>query len=416
MALIQNEKVSKMIHKHLDVRSDEKKEFGEVFTPINLVLEALNLPKSCWTNPNLKWLDPSCGIGNFPVIAYYKLMDGLKKKIRNKKARSKHIIENMLYMVELNPANVRKCKKIFKEIDGNSKPNIQKCSYFDFKPDSDFDIIMGNPPWNKSREDGRFGGGVLWDKFILHAFKMLIKGGHLCFITPCGWRGPGRYSELWDMMSGKQVVYIHVYTDMDAKRLFNVLSRFDVYIIQNKPNSKKTLVIDEHDKKHRLDLKKWPFLPNYAYKETARILTDKTDKKGGLDIIFDTIYHNQWKHMSNFKKGRFKYPVIHGIKQKEIRFMYSSTNKKGHFGVPKVILSHNKEQYKYPELNDYKGLYGMSDGCFGIPIKSKREGDVILKAIHSPKFKKILAGAKWSLFQTPHQMFEYFKKDFYKYS
>ena len=95
-----------MIHKHLDVRSDEKKEFGEVFTPINLVLEALNLPKSCWTNPNLKWLDPSCGIGNFPVIAYYKLMDGLKKKIRNKKVRSKHIIENLLYMVELNPANV----------------------------------------------------------------------------------------------------------------------------------------------------------------------------------------------------------------------------------------------------------------------------------------------------------------------
>jgi hypothetical protein len=341
-------------------------------------------------------------------------MDGLKKKIKKKQARSKHIIENMLYMVELNPANVKICKKIFKNIDSNSKPNIQKISYFDFKPDFEFDIIMGNPPWNKSREDGRFGGGVLWDKFILHAFKMLKEKGYLCFITPSGWRGPGRYSELWDMMSNKQILYIHVYTDMDAKRLFNILSRFDVYIIQNKPNSKKTLVIDEYDKKHRLDLKKFPFLPNYAYKEVFSILVGKTDKSNGLDIIFDTVYHNQWKHMSNFKKGRFKYPVIHGIKQKEIRFMYSSTNKKGHFGVPKVILSHNKEQYKYPELNDYRGLYGMSDGCFGIPIKSKKEGELILKAIHSPKFKKILAGAKWSIFQTPHQMFEYFKKDFHK--
>ena len=161
MALIQNEKVSNMIHKHLDVRSDEKKEFGEVFTPINLILETLKLPKSCWTNPDLKWLDPSCGIGNFPVIAYYKLMDGLKKTIKKKQARSKHIIENMLYMVELNPSNVKICKKIFKNIDSNSKPNIQKISYFDFKPDFEFDIIMGNPPWNKPREDGRFGGGVL---------------------------------------------------------------------------------------------------------------------------------------------------------------------------------------------------------------------------------------------------------------
>jgi hypothetical protein len=78
-------------------------------------------------------------------------------------------------------------------------------------------------------------------------------------------------------------------------------------------------------------------------------------------------------------------------------------------------MSHNDGQYKYSELNDYKGLYGMSDGCFGIPIKSKKEGEMILKAIHSPKFKKILAGAKWSIFQTPHQMFEYFKKDFYKF-
>lgn len=411
MVLIQNEKVSKMIHKHLNVRSDEKKEFGEVFTPINLVLETLNLPKNCWKNPNLKWLDPSCGIGNFPVIAYYKLMDGLKNKIKNKQARSKHIIENMLYMVELNPANVRKCKKIFKEIDRNSNPNIQKISYFDFKPDFEFDIIMGNPPWNKSREDGRFGGGVLWDKFIHHAFKMLKINGYLCFITPSGWRGPGRYSELWEFMSGKQIIYIHVYSTEDSKRLFNIVSRFDVYIIKNKPNSKKTLVVDEHDKKHRIDLTKWPFLPNYAYKEMKSILTDKSN---GIDVIFDTVYHNQWKHMSHFKKGRFKYPVIHGIKKHEIRFMYSSTNKKGHFGISKVIMSHNDGQYKYPELNDYKGLYGMSDGCFGIPIKSKKEGEMILKAIHSPKFKKILAGAKWSLFQTPHHMFEYFKKDFYK--
>ena len=58
-------------------------------------------------------------------------------------------------------------------------------------------------------------------------------------------------------------------------------------------------------------------------------------------------------------------------------------------------------------------IKGFTDDgrCFGIPIKTKKEGEMILKAIHSPKFKKLLSGAKWS-FQTPHQMFEYFKKDF----
>ena len=88
MTLIQNEEVSKIIHKHLDVRNDEKEEFGEVFTPINLILE-IKLPKSCWSNPDLKLLDPSSGIGNFPVIAYYKLMDGLKRKLKiNKRVQN----------------------------------------------------------------------------------------------------------------------------------------------------------------------------------------------------------------------------------------------------------------------------------------------------------------------------------------
>ena len=76
---------------------------------------------------------------------------------------------------------------------------------------------MGNPPWNKSRKDGRFGGGVLWDKFIHHAFKMLNNSGYLCFITPTGWRGPGRYNDLWEFMSEKQILYIHVYSKKDSK-------------------------------------------------------------------------------------------------------------------------------------------------------------------------------------------------------
>ena len=56
----------------------------------------------------------------------------------------------------------------------------------------------------------------------------------------------------------------------------------------------------------------------------------------------------------------------------------------------------------------------MSQISFGIPIKSK-EGELILKAINTPKFKKIIAATKWGAFQTDYRMFKYFKKDFYKY-
>jgi hypothetical protein len=57
----------------------------------------------------------------------------------------------------------------------------------------------------------------------------------------------------------------------------------------------------------------------------------------------------------------------------------------------------------------------MSQISFGIPIKSKKEGNLLLKAIETPKFKKIIAATKWGAFQTDYRMFKYFKPDFYKY-
>jgi hypothetical protein len=52
------------------------------------------LPKEVWSDPTLKWLDPANGIGNYPVVAYYKLMDGLKEvkgyedKVKTKKNKN----------------------------------------------------------------------------------------------------------------------------------------------------------------------------------------------------------------------------------------------------------------------------------------------------------------------------------------
>ena len=91
-------------------------------------------------------------------------------------------------------------------------------------------------------------------------------------------------------------------------------------------------------------------------------------------------------------------------------YVFSNENK-GHFGVKKVVLSFGEFQYPF---NDYKGKYGMSQICFGLPISSKKEGDDICEAIKSDKFKMVLRNTKWSTFQTDWRMFKYFKKDWYK--
>jgi len=156
-----------------------------------------------------------------------------------------------------------------------------------------------------------------------------------------------------------------------------------------------------------------PFLPNYAYNEINSILTPEKD---GTDVIYSrSNYGTDKSNMSNTKKGKYIHPVVHSITKEGITYWYSNDNTKGHFGVPKVILNFGRHQYSHKEQNDYKGEYGMSQISFGIPIKSKKEGDEILKAIDSDAFKKIIASTKWGAFQTDYRMFKYFKKDFYKH-
>jgi hypothetical protein len=406
------------IEEYLPVKKEEKDAFGEVFTPQILIEEMLDkLPKSVWKNPDFKWLDPANGIGNFPMIAFEKLNEGLKDVdgYKDENKRKEHIIKNMLYMVELNPKNVAVSRKIF-----GKDANIYCGSFLEdgwkeaFGIDK-FDVIMGNPPFNDEKDGKRkgtnSGSKTLWDKFVLSSLEVLNINGFLTFIHPANWRGLGSLHKIWELLSNKQLLYLRIFGKKDGRKYFDIGSRFDIYVLQNKENTKPTEVIDELGEKHLLELNKMPFLPNYAYKEIDKILTSE-DK--GIDVIYDTIYHTQYK-MNKTKTSEYKYPVVHSITQDGLTYWYSNDNTKGHFGVPKVILNFNEHQYSHPEQNDYEGKYGMSQISFGIPIKSKREGDLILKAIQTPKFKNIIAATKWGAFQTDYRMFKNFKPDFYKF-
>ena len=96
-----------MLREYVKVGEVEKKKFGEVMTSLDLVKEMLStLPEDVWTNPNLKWLDPANGTGPFPTMVIYKLMNGLKEWEPDDNKRYKHIIENMIYVCELQPKNM----------------------------------------------------------------------------------------------------------------------------------------------------------------------------------------------------------------------------------------------------------------------------------------------------------------------
>ena len=194
------EEIQQKIEQYLPVRDAEKNEFGEVFTPTALIEEMLNkLPKEVWKNKDYKWLDPANGIGNFPMIAYNKLMEGLKDEIKTKETRSEHIIKNMLYMFEINPKNVGVSRKIFGH-DANIfcndflKSDIEKiCGV------KNFDVIMGNPPYNISGV-GRQSKTNIDDEFIEKSLQLLNTKGFLLFVTKTHWRCVNKIHKLLENM------------------------------------------------------------------------------------------------------------------------------------------------------------------------------------------------------------------------
>ena len=100
--------LDKILQLNKDIRyastySKEKSDkHGEVFTPGKLIKEMTDqLPKEVWYDPTKTFFDPCAGKGNFPIYIVARLFACLDKSIPDEKKRVKHIIENQLYMAEL---------------------------------------------------------------------------------------------------------------------------------------------------------------------------------------------------------------------------------------------------------------------------------------------------------------------------
>jgi hypothetical protein len=243
-----------LINDCLKPKEIEKKENGEVFTPMILVNEMLDkLPEEVWKDKNLKWFDPAAGMGNFPIAVYLRLIDSLKDIIINEKERKKHILENMLYMSELNKKNVFICKQIF-DINNEYQLNIFEGNTLEIDIKKifnieQFDIIIGNPPYNKGgirSHTGKLLGEkneTIWTKFIEKSFKWLKLNGYLVYINPLSWLKKSH--SLHDMMLEKYIIWMKLWDNSQSKEMINADIPISLYILHNNLNiyKKKTGII-----------------------------------------------------------------------------------------------------------------------------------------------------------------------------
>lgn len=243
-----------LIDSCLKPKQKEKQENGEVFTPMCLVFEMLdNLDKhyikehgrSIFTESSFKWFDPASGMGNFPVAVYLKLMEGLKPQIPNDEERKKHIIENMLYMSELNKKNVFICHQIF-NVNNQYKLNLYEGDTLKMVVNKEFgidkfDVILGNPPYNKggiwshTKKTDSEKREVLWMEFIKKSFKLLKPDGFLVFITPLYWLKLN--IEIHNEMLEKHIVWLKLWDNSQSKGMINADIPISLYVLQNTLNT-----------------------------------------------------------------------------------------------------------------------------------------------------------------------------------
>ena len=359
-----NDEIYDLIQSYLPIKHAEKSKSGEVFTPPSLINDMFDtLPSTVWQNPHLKWLDPANGIGNFPMIAYIRLMNGLETIIPNKEERSQHIIKNMLYMIELNEHNVYISQQIFGEEANIVCANFltEKLKWVQhFNDVTTFDIVMGNPPYNAGGIKHK-GMKNIYVFFSIQSFSILKDDGYLLTIHPATWRIPhhkiqGTRIDLNKIYTTKQIHTIKLFSIPQTKELMNVMINVDSILIQNTPysnNNTKTTIIDTNRDITKKHLIPHDFIPNYGLS-----ILDKMKQKSTEHLTFIL---NSERHAQHNKGGPCK--NIHGIKKKGIKISRSKE--------PHSLLNHKKliingiGSYNYVYYDEC-GEYGLTQSPLAI--------------------------------------------------
>jgi len=448
----------------LAVRQAEKDRFGEVFTPPTLINAMLDkLPDEVWSDPTKKWLDPASGFGNFFMEVYPRLMKSLEHVIPEPSQRRRHILTQMLYMVEFNEESCVRIRENPMFVSEDASVNLFCGDFLDqavgttaFTDDiTHFDIIVGNPPFNAEQtHKGKKGGGAnLWPKFVEKSLRggLLKPDGFLLFVHPALWRKPSSSSSsssvntlFYTMTRENHMIYLEIHNKIDGKRDFGVQTRYDYYIIQKRPPSQEsgrlTRIKDQTGRVHEsVDLSEWHFfLPNHSYEIIQHLLLSSPSSVSDVGIHTNTNtntntnintmvlfsrcqYGSDQPWVSDTQDEQHIYPVVHSTPKTGPRMMWSSkvnTSSTAMFGVPKVIFG---ESGIHDVIIDIDGKYGMTQGAIGLKIIATPYTDTVeqeawqmKRVLESREFHAILDAMSFSNFRIDWRMFLYFRPDFYK--
>jgi hypothetical protein len=291
--------------------------------------------------------------------------------------------------------------------------NVVLGDYLTWRPNMKFDVIAGNPPYNDTRNETG-ATTTLWEKFITKSLSLLKDGGYLCYVHPCGWRSPvGKFADTHALLTSRQIKYLEIHDATDGRTTFGAGTRYDWYVLQNQPANGNTVIVGEDGKKYEANLGELPFIPNGMIEELRSLIAKPGEPT--CEILFSWSAYDPrkpWMHRTETKE--FKYPVIHSIKKGGLNLVYSSTNEKGHFGIPKIVLGWGQSN----TYIDRKGTYGLSQHSWSI-VDAPENLDKINAALNSKRFIELssyccLSSSAMFVDRYNKDVMALFRKDFWK--
>ena len=401
-----NEELDDFMHSLLPIKKIEKDKFGEVFTNPELIQKLLDLfPNKVWYNPHLKWLDPSVGAGFFMILIYQRLMKGLSKWEPNERKRSDHIIENMLFMVEINKTNCKICRNLFGEkVNLLCIDFLHDLKFKNLKADDTFDCIVGNPPFQDdyglSEKGKRINGGKnkLYERIFLKAYSMLKHHGYLSFIVPDNiFSGNG--SECYQVLLKNDVPFISF--NPSNQTFFPGIQQYICYFILNKISTKSNFTIVESDNtnKIKIHLEDRPVNPIRNWSNHSEKLVKKFVSNERNQVVY-----NRGKNLNSYKGT--KYPVIYT----PIKTLHTNNiDLAAGFGKKKAIVFSISTDLAFKM--DYSGKFGAGPNTFYIPFETVVQGKRLETFLNSKDYKQLVLATKTSRQYLKIALIEHLKLD-----
>jgi len=369
--------------KNLQTTVENKSQFGEVYTPLAMVELMLSLiPSSTFKNPFLKWLDPGSGTGHFFIIVYFKLLENLQDVIPDIKQRKSHIINEMLYMVEIRPENVKILRSLF-----GDNANIYEGSFLDYNtPHSidlnhqkkiplSFDVIIGNPPFNSqgrkkvptSNANKKNDGITIWSAFVIKSISLLKEySGMLCVFIPSIWLKPDKQG-LYKFLMQYDIQFLNCFSNTTTNSIFRGHAQTPscFFLLTKRPSTNIISIYDFSVKKYEQYYLNTgdpvPVFGQVVINKLRRFCYSQYEPINTL-LVIKTNMPPKGTFLSPTKTDEYPFPNITTCKltkynSPELIINYSI--KPLIFdGVPKLILAH--KMYGFPYL-DISGQYGISN-------------------------------------------------------